>query len=111
VAVTSSGWDRADLHPWVWESLEQQPVRPDGTPTCGCHERRSGWWLCDYHDGLQEGCEVATAALELVAALRPLVQLTELTDGEMVAFGVEVPVKLTAEQIELWDRIVDRGED
>lgn len=100
MAVTSSGWDRADLHPWVWESLEQQPVRPDGTPTCGCHERR----LCDYHDGLQEGCELATTAVELIAALRPLVQLSEMTDGRMVAFGVEVPVKLTAEQIELLRR-------
>ena len=101
--MTSSGWAEADLHPLVWEALEQQPVRPDGTPTCGCHERRSGWWLCD-HDGLQEGCEVATAALELVAALRPLVQLSEMTDGRMVAFGVEVPVRLTAEQIELLRR-------
>lgn len=102
--MTSSGWDMRDIHEIVWESLEQSTLDPDGKPTCGCHQRASGWWLCDFHDGLQEGCEIATTALELVAALRPLVQLSEMTDGEVVAFGVETPVELTADQIELLER-------
>ena len=71
----------------------------------------SGWDMRDIH----EGCEIATTALELVAALRPLVASHKMTDGRMVAFGVETPVELTADQIELleralWDRIVGRGE-
>lgn len=102
--MTSSGWDMRDIHEIVWKSLEQHPLDPDGKPTCGCHERASGWWLCDYHDGLQEGCELATGALELVAALRPLVAIHKMTDGRMVAFGVETPVELTADQIELLER-------
>ena len=103
VAMTSSGWDRADPPPVGVEGA-RTAAREARRHPCGVGRTALRWWLCDYHDGLQEGCEVATAALELVAAPVRSSSVTELTDGEMGAFGVETPVELTAEQIELLRR-------
>jgi len=44
-------------HPRTLAEIAVQPHQPDGSRSCGCHERGDlgRWWLCSYHQGVDEG--------------------------------------------------------
>ncbi len=68
----------------TWESLHvivQHGIHANTDPgamtrsaRCGCHIRNNGWWLCDYHNGMQDGVdllmdELTTTAQEALAEM------------------------------------------
>lgn len=55
-------------NPETIEHIETQPDSDFGVRACGCEPRRARWWLCQYHQGYDEGIDLMRERLDTMIA-------------------------------------------
>lgn len=63
-------WDRLEL--FTRREIERQEWRggdETAVKVCGCEPRGDSWWLCQYHEGVDDGAEAVGLEVERLNAV------------------------------------------